>query len=1417
MHFATLVETSSAESGQQEPPPLASVCTEPGPEAEGLSRWVLAGLGALFLVVAFAQAPGLIEDDTKLPVVMAPLAWMKGALHLWSQTVSSGSVQDQTFGYLFPMAPFFEAAHLFHVPVWCAERVWLGLLLTIGCWGMVRLAEALGIGKPSARVLGGIAYCVAPIVVTWASVSAALLAVVLLPWLLRPLVAGSRGGSPRRAAAKSGVALALMGGVNATVIVAALPLGAIWLLTRASGPRRRALIGWWAVAILLACFWWAFSLVLQGKYGYNYLPYTETAAETTATTSAFATLQGASYWVNYFTIGGPLLPGAWTLVSSAAAIFGTAVVTALGLAGLARRIPERLFLVASLSLGVLVIAIGYAGTLGGPFSHQFQTLLAGSFAPLRNVAKFSPDVALPLALGLTWLVSTVSFEGVTAHRGRRRPQRTRGRRPLIGVVAVAAVLLAAMPFWRQQLYPTGGFTALPGYWQQAANWLDAHQGHQTALLVPGAPFAEYTWGKPLDEPLQVLSHTSVTARSLIPLGSNGNTQLLSTVENALEIGRPPPGLARFLARSGIDYVVERNDLELAATGAPPPALVHQVLSGTPGLTEVASFGSYLPTRQVEHGSLPVYNSTSDLHLRPVEIFEVTPSAPEVRTFRADNPLVVSGSSGSLLPLIASGVTAGRPVVLAGDPHAASVVSSAGATWVITDGNQRRAVLFGRIDHNDSYLLGPAQHLAGAPVGTPLNYGVVTGSRSQTVALPDGARSVAASSFGSTPLYYQPSEGPGSAFDGNPSTAWVGNATHDSVGQWVSITFDRPVPLTSIAVTPLDDTLQRPTISQVTVTTDRGSVRRALPLGNGVVRLAVAPGRTRHLTITIDAVRRPSQPSILGLPLGAGITDVSIPGVTYRPAEKLPTDELAAFASASRSSPIIVINSPVADPTFGLGTLFNFPEPIDRSFSLPKAMVATVAGTAVPLPGLPLERLLTLVGSPSGAALRISASSWLNGLPRFRPENLVEVSPWPWIAGLGDKQPTLTLQWTGKRSVGSVDLRLSPQGAPPTKMVVTSPAGSRTVDVPPGGGVVSFSPMTTDTVTLHFVGVGRRSSVIPIGGIPVRLPLGLASVSLPALSRMVPSPPLPASPVAVPCGTGPTVSIDGTALATSLTGTLENLLDLQPMKFRVCGRPTVSLAPGAHVLSFPNNTLSRVTSLVARSPDPTSTGSAGSARAVRVESWSPAHRTLAVGAGPASIVQVADNFNSGWVATLGGRTLAPIRLDGWEQGWLVPAGTAGTIVMAMVPDRLFRLGLAVGALFLVGLVLLAIVGEDRSRSAVIGQRRQLAGWVIAAGTAVLVLAVGGWLVLLLVPLIAVAHRWGSRSMAALSAAAFVAAGAVVAWHPSAVPGLHRGAFGALAQFASVLALCAVLSALVVDEGRRSMTGRARSKRGEEPSG
>ena len=197
---------------------------------------MLAGVGAGFLVVTFAQARGLIEDDTKLSLILTPVTYFKSALHLWSDHLFGGAA-TQSVDLFVPMGPFFAFTQLLHMPTWCAERLWLALLLTVGCWGVVRLAEALGIGQTLCPRAVGVAYCAAPIVLTWTTTTAALMAVVLLPWVVRPLVVGSvEKDLPDKQAGRSGLAVALMGGANATVVLAVLPVASHMALDSSALP-----------------------------------------------------------------------------------------------------------------------------------------------------------------------------------------------------------------------------------------------------------------------------------------------------------------------------------------------------------------------------------------------------------------------------------------------------------------------------------------------------------------------------------------------------------------------------------------------------------------------------------------------------------------------------------------------------------------------------------------------------------------------------------------------------------------------------------------------------------------------------------------------------------------------------------------------------------------------------------------------------------------------------------------------------------------------------------------------------------------------------------------------------------------------------------------------------------------------------
>jgi hypothetical protein len=102
-------------------------------------------LGVLAFAFALAQRPGWSSSDTKIDLHTDPVRFLGEIASLWTPSSGLGGVESAQYaGYLFPMGPFFALAHLLGVSDWLADRLWLGLLLAVGCWGMVRLAERLG-------------------------------------------------------------------------------------------------------------------------------------------------------------------------------------------------------------------------------------------------------------------------------------------------------------------------------------------------------------------------------------------------------------------------------------------------------------------------------------------------------------------------------------------------------------------------------------------------------------------------------------------------------------------------------------------------------------------------------------------------------------------------------------------------------------------------------------------------------------------------------------------------------------------------------------------------------------------------------------------------------------------------------------------------------------------------------------------------------------------------------------------------------------------------------------------------------------------------------------------------------------------------------------------------------------------------
>jgi arabinofuranan 3-O-arabinosyltransferase len=196
----------------------------------------------------------------------------------------------------------------------------------------------------------------------------------------------------------------------------------------------------------------------------------------------------------------------------------------------------------------------------------------------------------------------------------------------------------------------------------------------------------------------------------------------------------------------------------------------------------------------------------------------------------------------------------------------------------------------------------------------------------------------------------------------------------------------------------------------------------------------------------------------------------------------------------------------------------------------------------------------------------------------------------------------------------------------------------------------------------------------------------------------------------------------------------------------------------------------------------------------VRSWTSVDRVVSVvAADHPRLLELTENANAGWVATLDGRTLVATTVDGWRQAWVVPAGASGDVEMTFAPDRTYRAGLVAGAAAVGVLLLLALVPARRRRGPAASLRTTPSRVrALATGTggrrvvvaAAVVLVGGAWGALAVVVGALVLLR--SRHRARWVGLAAVAAGVLAATAPW--PGsLDRPVVGAAA---SVLALLAV---------------------------
>ena len=238
---------------------------------------------------------GCASSDTKIDLHVDPVGFLGDVASAWSSTGDLGHVQGGQYGgYLFPMGPFFALGHALGL-----RAVARAAAVARRCCSRSPRGAWCGSGRAAGRRAGSptrspaLLFVLNPYVVVFTDrTTVTLLGYAALPWLLLCVHRGLRGAARvvvaggvradrhrvrrRRERGRDGVGAARAAAARAVrAWIGAVRRGAtLWGFALADGmatARRRA--------------WWIVPLLVQSRYGVDFLPFTEQPGTIWTTTS----------------------------------------------------------------------------------------------------------------------------------------------------------------------------------------------------------------------------------------------------------------------------------------------------------------------------------------------------------------------------------------------------------------------------------------------------------------------------------------------------------------------------------------------------------------------------------------------------------------------------------------------------------------------------------------------------------------------------------------------------------------------------------------------------------------------------------------------------------------------------------------------------------------------------------------------------------------------------------------------------------------------------------------------------------------------------------------------------------------------------------------------------------------------------
>ena len=1322
------------------------------------------GLETLLLAVAaylplLLSRPGVSTPDTKTYLYLNPGRFIRQVASMWDPTVGAGSVTHEYVGYLYPMGPFFWGLHAAHVPLWVAQRLWLGSILFAAGAGVAYLCRKLALTGPAA-ITAGLLYMLSPYLLQYAGrISVILLPWAGLPWMLAFTMLALRRGGWRYPALFALVVLTVSS-INASSIIYVGFAPVLWilfaLLVQRSVTLRRALITTGQIAVLTVAvsIWWIIGLAIEAGYGVNVLKYTETVYATSGSSSSAEIIRGLGYWYFYgFDRLGP-----WTHSSVVYTQHLRALVLSYG--------PPLLALIAAVffrwrlrAYFILLIVIGMVWSVGAhpyddptPFGSVLKAFMTKTTAGL---AMRSTDRATPLViLGLAILLAA----GLSA-LWRRFPKTSIP----FALAAMVVVLANALPIARGDTI-ANDFSqpaSLPKSERLAIRYLNSVNPNTRVLAIPGNDFASFRWGNTVDTPQPAFLNRPFLIHEQQVMGSMATADMLYALDDPIQQSTANPAALSPIARlMSIGNLLVQYDTQYEHFGQPHPLTVANLLRPTPpGLTGPVNFGkpvfnrSIVPTLDEQDLAAP----NPGEKLPKVAVYGVDSPRPLLRAESQQGSLVVAGDGTGLVNLAPTGLLDTTGTVfyagtLAKQPARLHALMKAGAGLVITDTNRKQGFRWDTISSTAGATETPTEDPTKTdPTDAPIDLFPAADLSAKTMATYIGASAVSASTYGS-PFSFIPEDRAFSALDGNLDTAWRTGIFANPRGEWWKVSYVEPVTADHLTlIQPQNGSVTR-WITKVGLSFDGGPMRKvdltpeSRTASGQVVSFPTATFSKLKITIlhTSNDRARGSAASEVGF------AEVQVPGHTVTEVLTMPTDLSKAAGPASIANRLTLSMTRWRSSPYP--TRFDAEPTIDRIVTIPTARTFMLSGGSTMSTLIPDDQIDRMLGRPAGTAGQLDAfsSGRLPGSLSNRASATLDGDLTTfWQPGFGTataRDSWLQYNLASPVTITSLPLTIVNDGrhSVPTSVTLSTEQGTRTLTIPPLPNQAApdatttvnlpvVPPLTGRQIKLSFPTFRKVSSASFNTTIPLARPVGIAEVGLPETTVA----PLPA---AVPSSCrSDLLSIDGHPVDLQISGTTADALRLRPLSIAPCGNSLagISLSAGAHVIE---TALGHQTT-TGWNIDQVTLDSApgGAAGALPVAGLIPA---TPAGATPTTMVTLdttsaslvarhvtgpfevvlGESINAGWRATAttgrAGKAKsvdlgAPELVDGYANGWHITKtqladlgvsrstgsapGATVRIALRWVPQSKMNLALVASAIATLLCIVLAVLPRRRRRN------------------------------------------------------------------------------------------------------------------------